>query len=211
MFAFLALQVNLPFTISLMVMFLITLIELFGFFTGSSLSHILDHHFVFDHEIPDPTLSGFKSIFSWLGIGRVPIVVLLIIFLLLFGMFGLFVEGIGWSLLGMPIPMIFAIIISLSFTLPLQKYLCIGISKIIPQDETEVISEETFIGKIATIVIGTAKQGKPAQAKLRIEHQTHYLMVEPDHNDESFGQGESVIIVKKSGSKFVAIKNTILN
>ena len=44
-------------------------------------------------------------------------------------------------------------------------------------------------------MIGTARRGSPAQAKVRDEvGQTQYVMVEPEHDGEEFGAGEPVLL-----------------
>jgi hypothetical protein len=57
--------------------------------------------------------------------------------------------------------------------------------------------------------MGVAREGKPAQAKLKDQHgQTHYLLVVPDNPEEHFEQGNKTIIVSQSGSIFRVIANT---
>ena len=82
------------------------------------------------------------------------------------------------------------------------------LAKIMPKDETEVVSESTFIGRVAVITLGEAAPGKPAEAKLTDQYgQVHYVMVEPDQGGESFAQGTEVLIVRQKGAVFNAIVN----
>ena len=82
-------------------------------------------------------------------------------------------------------------------------------ARIIPKDETEAVSEKSFVGCVATITIGTASKGKPAQAKLRDRlGNTHYVMVEPDIDGQFFETGSEVLIVMQTGSVFTAIANS---
>ena len=74
-------------------------------------------------------------------------------------------------------------------------------------DDSYAVPEETFIGKVAIITIGTAKKGQPAEAKLRDQYRkTHYVMVEPDGEDQ-FKQSTQVLLVRKEKFIFKAIKN----
>jgi hypothetical protein len=78
-----------------------------------------------------------------------------------------------------------------------------------PRDETYVVSEESFPGMIATITLGTAEAGKPAEAKLKDKHgQTHYILVEPDNPGEKYDMGEKAIIVSQNGSIFKVISSS---
>ena len=77
------------------------------------------------------------------------------------------------------------------------------------RDETESVSEKTFIGRIAVVTLGKARVGSPAQAKLRDQHgQTHYVMVEPDQPGEEFPAGTDVLLVRQVGAVFKSIRNT---
>ena len=83
------------------------------------------------------------------------------------------------------------------------------LARIIPKDETDAVSEDSFIGRTATITLGRASKGSPTRAKLTDHHgTTHYIMVEPDIDDEIFEQGSSVLLVSRVGAVFKAIRNT---
>jgi hypothetical protein len=78
-----------------------------------------------------------------------------------------------------------------------------------PKDETDAVSEQSFIGRVAVITLGNASHGSPAEAKLKDQHgQMHYVMVEPDLPNEAFSQGTAVILVRQKGAHFTAINNT---
>jgi hypothetical protein len=80
------------------------------------------------------------------------------------------------------------------------------LAKVMPRDETQSVSAQSFIGQVATIVLGTASVANPAQARLRDKHgQTHYVMVEPDDED-SFEAGDSVLIVAQAGPTYRVIR-----
>ena len=87
--------------------------------------------------------------------------------------------------------------------------ICGGIlGRIIPKDETESVSEESFVGRVAVITLGQAAPGKPAQARLSDQHgQAHYVMLEPDTDNAVFEQGTQVLIVSHEGAVFKAIEN----
>lgn len=75
-------------------------------------------------------------------------------------------------------------------------------------DVTEVVSEDAFIGRVAMLTLGEARQGHPAQARLRDGWgQTHYVLVEPDEKESTFKQGDHVLLVRREGSVFRAIEN----
>ena len=82
------------------------------------------------------------------------------------------------------------------------------IGLILPRDETDAVAEREFVGRIATITLGTAGLGSPAEAKLTDQHgQAHYIMIEPDQESEKFEQGSAVLITERHGAVFRGIRN----
>ena len=58
------------------------------------------------------------------------------------------------------------------------------------------------------IIRGEALAGQPAEAKLQDRFgQTHYLLVEPDDEAGRFVEGDEVLLVQGSGSRFRGIPN----
>ena len=84
-----------------------------------------------------------------------------------------------------------------------------AVAKVMPKEETSAVSLNSLVGRVATITLGTASPGKPAQGKVRDEHGLeHYVMIEPDIADAAFEQGSEVLLVRSEGAKFFAIANT---
>jgi hypothetical protein len=211
---------NIPFVISLGVMLAFTLIEIVSTSVGLGLSELVDSLLPeFDADIDldieaDADVSGIDSpgdslsrLLAWFRIGEVPVVMLLIIFLTSFGLSGLILQYIMFSVTGMYIPAVIAAVPAFLASIPAIRFLGGLLGKYMPKDETYVVSEKSFIGMVATITLGQATVGKPAQAKLKDRHgQTHYLMVEPANHDESFPAGETGLIVSQQGSLFKIIR-----
>jgi hypothetical protein len=84
-----------------------------------------------------------------------------------------------------------------------------ALGRLIPRDETTAVPDQSLVGRVGTIVIGTARAGRPAEARIRDEHgATHYVMVEPEEPDASFTAGASILLVRHlSGRRFQAIHN----
>lgn len=225
MIEFLLARQNLPFTVSIGIMVFIALIEGVGVLIGFGVSDAIHSlfpslHFNFNLDTPDldmdvdtPHLdaqSGFTKLLGWLRIGKIPIMALLILFLTSFGLIGLIVQTVSKNMTGALMPGGIGSAIAFAGTLPVVRVLGRAIARVMPQDETEAVSEASFIGRTATIVLGKASYGKPAQAKLRDKHgTTHYIMVEPDIIEEAFEQGESVLIVSMGSAIYKVIRDTI--
>lgn len=194
-----------PFTAATLLVLLITAVEGIALLIGTNASHWLDN------LLPDPTdaLHGpFDKGLGWLHVGRVPAIVLLVIFLAAFALTGFALNMVVHRLIGIWVPVLIAVPIAVITALPLVRIFGAGLARIIPQDETFAVTLDTLVGRVATVLGGTARVGYPAQAKVVNQHgQTLYVMVEPDGSG-TFESGASVLLVRQiSGSRFAGILN----
>jgi len=146
---------------------------------------------------------------GWLHLGRVPLLVLVILFLALFALVGFALDLVAAGVFGTLIPPLISAPVAALAALPLMR-VCAGcIAHLIPSDQTYAVSLDTLVGRVAVIVSGTARLGYPAQGKVTSEHgQVHYVMVEPDVAEVTFAQNDAVLLVKRlSATRFQAIRN----
>lgn len=220
-----------PFAIALSLMLIIAAVELVGALMGMPASAMLDSLLPeidadidldleadysggpFDADAPSvpngPSPGALSQILGWLCVGKVPVLVLLIVFLTAFGLAGFIIQGLVSGVIGVSLPAVIAVVPALFAAIPSTRVAGLTLAKIMPKEQTEAVSQKHFIGKVATIVRGEARKGAPAEAKLTDSFgQTHYVLVEPDDDTESFRQGAGVIIVRQSGSIYQAIVNT---
>ena len=81
------------------------------------------------------------------------------------------------------------------------------LSKVIPKEQSNAVTADSFINKTATITLGVSKKGRPSEARLTDEHgQIHYVTVEPLKDEAEFIKGDQVLLVEKKGSIFSVIK-----
>jgi hypothetical protein len=149
------------------------------------------------------------SLLSWINVGRLPLLMLIVVFLFAFGMTGLIGQRLVAAILGQPGPWFLAAPLALAAALPVTRMFGRAVSRIMPQDETSAVSRDSLVGRVAVIVTGEARQASAAQARVRDQHgQVHYVMVEPDNATDVFVQGGSVLLVRHAGAKYFAIHNT---
>lgn len=192
---------NVPFFAALLLMLLIGLVEAIGLGGGAALGDGLDADL--DGDISHP------SLLSWLNIGRLPLLMLVVVFLFSFGLVGLILQQVIAGIFGRPGPWWLAAPLAVAVALPCTRLFGRLVARIMPRDETTAVSRETLVGRWATIVTGKAQVGGAAQARVRDAHgQTHYVMIEPDDAGEVFEEGAQVIIVRHAGARFFAIQNT---
>jgi hypothetical protein len=153
--------------------------------------------------------SALSSLLGWLTVGKVPALILLVVLLTVFGLGGLIVQGIIASIVGTPLTAWIVAPVMFAASLPVVRAFGLGFAKIIPKEETSAVTRDSFIGRVATITLGTASAGAPAQAKLVDQHgQAHYMMVEPDIDGETFSAGDKVLLVSGASSVFRVIAAT---
>lgn len=216
MLEFLTATENIPFSVALLVMFGIAVLEGITSLLGFALSNLLDSllpelDYAVDLEtsVDIETPSHFSRLLGWLRIGQVPVLMLFVIFLTSFALIGLALQSFSHSAIGSFLPSLVMSIPAVLLALPVVRFFGGILGKIMPKDETDAVKEESLIGHIATITIGSAKAGSPAEAKVRDHHgTTHYIMVEPDSDTEVLTRQHSLLLVRKSGSIFKAIINT---
>lgn len=209
---FLSAEANAPFSIAIMIVIMIAMLEGIGMFLGFGISAFVDNLFPeMDFEVDAPEMESASSlgrVISWIRVRGVPALVLMIIFLTSFGLSGLFLQTAIKGIIGEPLNSWIVMIPAFLVALPSVRIFGGIVAKYMPKDETSAVGLDSFIGKLATITIGEATTKKPAQGKVRDEFgKFHYLMIEPDLVEERFAQNEEVLLVKRENSVFYAIKN----
>ena len=197
-FSFILADYNLPFSVALCVMFLLGIVELLMLLVGGSLttSLNLDHDVDVDldnigigdidggvsHDlvIHDASPDFVGTLLDWLYVGRMPILIILVSFLSVFGLIGYTIQSLAIDFLGNPFSLLVASALTTVFTLPTVHMVNRGLYKVLPKDETTAVPINCLIGYEATIGSGVARHGYPAEAKVVDKFgQTHYILVEP--------------------------------
>lgn len=207
---------NLPFTIALAMMGLLLAIEVLGLLFGLGAHGLLDGFFDVDHDIHAGHIDGsevmaasvFDRFLGWLHFGKVPVLILFALFLVSFGLAGYLLQGALRSVTGQLLPWWIAAPLVLPVTIPCIRLFGGTLAKVLPRDETQSVSQAGLVGRMATVVLGTARSGSPAQAKVRDQHgQMHYVMLEPEDADDAFAAGESVLLVSHIGATYRAVRD----
>lgn len=191
MFEFLMAPDNLPFAVALALMLMIGAVEAIGLGTGAI----------------DTDMHGDAGdLLAWLGLGRLPLLMVLVVLLALFGLIGLAGQQIAHAVLGATLTPWIAGPAAFAAALPTTGIVARGLARIMPQDETTAISLDDLVGRRATIVVGTARSGSPARASVRDLHgQVHYVMVEPTDERQAVGEGGTVLLVRREGEMFIGL------
>ena len=194
---------TLPFGIAFALIVAIALIEGMGMLVSLSPSNLLDH------LLPDiDGDAGLDRVLGWMHLGKVPSLVLLVLFLAGYALFGYGLQIVVHGLFGSYLPGWVAGLAAVPSGMATVRSLGALVAHIIPRDETSAVSELTLIGRAGVVSAGVARAGLAAQARVRDSHgRTHYLMVEPDLADEVFDEGAQILIVRKAGAFYRCIAN----
>src|SRR5882757_8849863 len=157
-----------PFAIAFVVMIGIGLIEA----VGLGLGH-LDLHADTGGDVDGP------GMLDWLGLGSgLPILVWLTSLLACFTFAGVALQQVATSLAGGPLHWGVAAGGALAIGGVLNIFAAAGLKRVMPGDESTVISTEDLLMRRGTVLEGAARRGHPARAKVVDQHgQAHYIMV----------------------------------
>lgn len=212
---------NTPFSIALLIMVGLALVELLALVTGFSVNDVVDD-FVAGHlEATAGSGTGMEAtghgegssvvgrFLAWLHIGRVPVLMILIVFLTTFGLVGLVGQGIVHAVLGRTLPALLAAPAALLAALPVVRAVTGVLARLMPREETSAVDVATLVGRTAVVTGGTARSGMPAQARVRDSFGTeHYVLVEPEDEGVAFATGTVVLLVRQqAGGRFTVIDN----
>lgn len=193
MLEFLAAPENAVFAASLALMVMIGAVEAVGLGAGS-------FGLGWDGDADGGTL------LAWLGIGRVPLSIVLVAFLAIFGTIGLLLQQAAAALIGGPLSGWVAAPLAAILALPATGVAARGLARVLPGDETSAIELEELLGRAAVVTIGRAEHGSPARARVEDRHgQVHFVMVEPDRPGPVFHEGDPVLLARREGQVFRAI------
>lgn len=189
---------NLPFAIAFAAMIMLSLAQFAGLGGGD-----VDVDADIDGA-PGAGLGG--ALTTLLGIGRVPFMIWLVLFLFLFAALGVSIQALAEGLIGSPLYSWLAAAITLVAALPVTGMLVRPLARILPKDETSAVGIDSLLGRRAAITTGRASAGNPARAKVFDVHgQMHNVMVEPHEASDEILEGDEVLLVRREGEVFYGV------
>lgn len=194
---------NLPFAAALLLMLLLAIAQAVGL--GDLLGDAdvdMDADVDGQGAVAAGPLDGLASLF---GIGRVPFMVWLALFLFLFAAIGFGIQHLAESLTGAPLDRWLAAVLAAGGCLPVTGALARPLGRLLPHDETTAISVDALVGRRAIITDGIARGGSPARARVIDRHgHPHHVMVEPHETTSELHAGDEVLLVRREGNQFYA-------
>lgn len=198
MFDFILAHENVAFSTALVLMLLIGMVEALGF--GAS---------AFDGSAELDATDAGNPLLGWIGFGRLPLLILLVVGLGCFALCGFALQQLAAAVSGSPLPPAAAAGAAAVAALPLTAWLSRPLARLLPADETSAVSLESLIGRRGRILLGAARVGFPARARVRDGFGcSHHVMVEPNFAEEQLAEGDEILLVGRQGDRFRAIAVT---
>lgn len=188
-----------PFTVSLLVLVGIVVVEILLLLVGTHFFGLLDDlvpdlHADLDHDGGHDLTFG--KMLHFIGFGRVPFVMVLMSFLATFGLAGYLVQWSAISLAGRTFGYLAAVPLAVALAVPSTGRICALLARAIPKEQTTAVSVSTFVGRTAVVRYGTATTALPASASVVDDHgRRHFIQIKSDSDGVDLAEGETVLIV----------------
>jgi hypothetical protein len=198
-----------PFSVALLVLVGILAVELIGLVAGLSVGAWLDHGLGHLGDAPHAEAAGLPgwmgAAFGWLNVGRVPLLVLVMIWLGAFAAVGFLLQALAQRLLGaLPVPA--AVAAAALAALPLGRLGSRLVARVIPQDESYAVSNDDLIGRTAEVLLGPLDEGRPGRVRVLDAYDNwHFLPARAARGEGPFAIGEEVLLVDRDAVSFLVI------
>lgn len=196
-----------PFVAAILLLAAIFLLQFTLFCIGLDALSFLDDLMPDIGDVDGPEVAGIDKALSFVGFGRVPSLVVVILFLAAFGSFGVVMQMVLTDHLA-PLSPWLATLISLPVGIFATRYLSKGVARILPSDETSAVSSESLIGRVAYITYGDATSTGSAAARTT-DHlgNTHDIYVKASSSEELFQKGDEILLVSKIEGFYLGTSN----
>jgi len=136
------------------------------------------------------------GIAAWLGLGKVPGLIWLAVFLLAFGMGGIVLQNIAGAIIA-PLPLYLAIPPVVIAALWFARGFGTVFARLLPKTETQSVAQSSLGRRTGVVTQGTAKRGTPAEVRVTDRFgNSHYLRAEPMQDHDEIVQGAEVLVLR---------------
>ena len=188
-----------PFAIAAMILIGLTAIEILSMLLGFSLSELIGKPHLDGH---DGVVAG---LLSWINLGGVPLLILIMLLLGIFAITGFAVQTVA-DMVWTPLPAVVAVLPAAVLTIPLVRGSTRTIARLIPRDETYVVDAGDFVGRTAKVTVGPLDQGLPGRVSVKDVHGNwHQLRASAAKGEGPLSIGAEVLLVDRKADIFIAV------
>lgn len=186
---------SLPFAIAAVMLIALTVIEMACLLIGFSLGEVIDKAW------PD----DMAGLLSWLNVGGVPVLILLMITLGVFAMTGFVLQVIA-STIWAPLPALIAVPPALAGSVPIVRIASRWIARVVPRDESYAVDLVDLVGRTAEVTVGPLDQALPGRVRLKDRYGNwHVLCARAAADEAPIAIGATVLLVDRNSDIFIAI------
>jgi len=198
---------NGPFLVTMVMTLVIAGVETLSLVMGLGLSDLIDDLLPdFDADTPEAEGSLLGEALGWLNVGRVPFLVLLLVFLGVFTIGGYAVQLLTRGTFGFLLPSVIALPAALALAVPATRLSSRGLARVMPREETYATGNDDLIGRLAVVTLGPVTRRTPGKAKVSDSHgNTHFVRVRAAKRGRRFEQNEKILLVSHRRSLFDVI------
>jgi len=190
-----------PFAIAAAMLAGLTVIEILAMLLGFSISEMIGK----PHVPNTDGHEGVAGLLSWLNVGGVPILILILMALGFFAMTGFVIQAIA-NALWAPLPALVASIPAIVLAAPMVRSSSRAVARIVPRDETYAVDLSEFVGRTAEVAIGPLDQGLPGRVRLKDAHGNwHSLRARAAKDQPPLAVGARVLLVDRAADIFIAV------
>ncbi|MBB5514811.1 hypothetical protein FHS89_000817 [Rubricella aquisinus] len=151
------------------------------------------------------TAGGMSGIWVWLGLGQIPVIMWFGALLAGFSGAGVLIQYGAQAVLGAPLAPLWASLLALPLAVLFAREVGSLIARFMPKSESSAVSIRRLGSRPGVITQGTAREGSPAEARVRDVHgNLHYIRVVPAAGGTNIPQGTHVIILRDRDGTFRA-------
>jgi membrane protein implicated in regulation of membrane protease activity len=157
------------------------------------IDHDLDHEV--DHDMNHDSFSGF-SLLAFIGIGKAPLMVVVLIVLMTTGLLGWFLNGLAVGMLGFfpGLLLLGTFLVSLMVGSLVTSRVTRFIGRALPPVSTTATRAQALVGRPGT-VISPFVDGRYGMVHLRDDGGTLISLFATTEDEQPIGRGESVILL----------------
>lgn len=143
------------------------------------------------------TVEAPGGVSNWLGLGKMPMLIWLATLLLGFGLSGIGLQLALMSLIGSALSPWLVGAPAGAFGIWFARSFGAVFARLLPQVETEALSERSLGRRRGVVTQGTAAKGRPAEVRVMDRYgNAHYLRAEPFAKGEEITQGTEVLVIR---------------
>lgn len=185
----------------------LVLVEAVSLLAGQSASGMLDGAIGHDDIGAGEAVEGVSpaALLSWINLGRVPFLILLILGLATFALAGFVLQALAVAFLA-PLPALAAVPLAAAATLPALRVTTRAVARLVPRDESYAVTADELVGATAEVTLGPLDQGLPGQVRARDRHgNVHFLRARAAADASPMATGTRVLLVDRVDAVFVAV------